>query len=112
MTDAAKKVMGQIDIDPRKNGGGSLRRPRGERKYGILRLTKLGGKGGYGKSKLAAAARHNLRERDAPNARPEDRDRNIYLAGAKTARDLMKLWEELAPEKVRTNAVHALEYVL
>lgn len=112
MTDAAKKVMGQIDIDPRKNGGGSLRRPRGERKYGILRLTKLGGKGGYGKSKLAAAARHNLRERDAPNARPEDRDRNIYLAGAKTAKDLMKLWEELAPEKVRTNAVHALEYVM
>lgn len=112
MTDAAKKVMGEIDIDPRKNGGGSLRRPRGERKYGILRLTKLGGKGGYGKSKLAAAARHNLRERDAPNARPEDRDRNIYLAGAKTAKDLMKLWEELAPEKVRTNAVHALEYVM
>jgi len=112
MADAVAAVTGKIDLRTRKNGGGSLRPPRGQRKYGILRLTKIGGEKGSGKSKLAAAARHNLRERAAPNARPEDADRNIYLAGPKNAKDLMKLWEERAPEKVRTNAVCALEYVM
>lgn len=112
MANSVDAVMGTIDPKLQKTGGGARRPPVGKRKYAILRLEKIGGSKGSGKSKLAAAARHNLRERDAANARPEDRDKNIHLAGAKTARELMELWEKLAPEKVRTNAVHALEYIM
>lgn len=106
MANAVDAVMGRIEPDQRKNGG-SLRPPKGSRSFAILRVGKISGKG-----KMAAAAQHNLRERDTANARPEDRDRNIHLAGAKTADELMKLWEERAPEKIRKNAVHALEYVI
>lgn len=106
MANAVDAVMGKIEPDHRKNGG-SLRPPKGSRSFAILRVGKISGKG-----KMAAAAQHNLRERDTANARPEDRDRNIHLAGAKTADQLMKLWEERAPEKIRKNAVHALEYVI
>ncbi|MFP7675778.1 MobV family relaxase [Marivita sp. S0852] len=112
MAGAVNKVMGQIEIDPRRNGGASLRRPKGERKYAILRLKKISGEKGRGKANLSAAARHNLRERDAANARPEDAHRNIHLAGARTAKELMALWDERAPEKVRRNAVPAIEYVM
>lgn len=65
-----------------------------------------------GKGKLAAAAQHNLRERETFNARETDQHRNIHLAGARTSKELAKLWDERAPEKVRKNAVHALEYVI
>ena len=106
MANAVDAVMGKIEPDQRKNGG-SLRPPKGSRSFAILRVGKISGKG-----KMAAAIQHNLRERDTANARPEDRDRNIHLAGAKTADELMKLWEERAPDKVRKNAVHALEYVV
>ena len=34
------------------------------------------------------------------------------MAGARTADELMKLWEERAPEKIRKNAVLTLEYVV
>ncbi|MGJ8690829.1 MAG: MobV family relaxase, partial [Gammaproteobacteria bacterium] len=61
---------------------------------------------------MAAAAKHNLRERETFNARQADVGRNIHLAGARTSDELAKLWEERAPEKVRKNAVHALEYVI
>lgn len=106
MANAVDAVMGKIEPDLRKNGG-SFRPPKGSRSFAILRVGKISGMG-----KVAAAAQHNLRERDTANARPEDRDRNIHLAGAKTADELMKLWEERAPEKIRKNAVHALEYVI
>lgn len=106
MANAVDAVMGKIEPDQRKNGG-SIRPPKGSRSFAILRVGKISGKG-----KMAAAAQHNLRERDTANARSEDRDRNIHLAGAKTTDELMKLWEECAPEKIRKNAVHALEYVI
>ena len=98
--------------DEKRRGGSTqplrLGRPSvGSRRFAILRVSKLSGMG-----KVAAAARHNLRERDAPNARPEDVNRNIHLAGARTSQELAKLWEKRAPEKVRKNAVHALEYVV
>ncbi len=98
--------------DEKRRGGSTqplrLGRPSvGSRRFAILRVSKLSGMG-----KVAAAARHNLRERDASNARPEDVNRNIHLAGARTSQELAKLWEERAPEKVRKNAVHALEYVV
>ena len=106
MVDAVETVMGKFEPDLRKNGG-SLRPPKGSRSFAILRVEKLSGMG-----KVAAAAQHNLRECDTPNARPEDRTRNIHLAGAKTTDELMKLWQERAPDKIRKNAVHALEYVI
>lgn len=106
MENAVDAVMGKLEPDQRKNGG-SLRPPKGSRSFAILRVGKISGVG-----KVAAAAQHNLRERDTANARPEDRDRNIHLAGAKTADELMKLWQERAPDKIRKNAVHALEYVI
>ena len=106
MVNAVDAVMGKIEPDLRKNGG-SLRPPKGSRSFAILRVGKLSGMG-----KVAAAAQHNLRERETFNARSEDAGRNIHLAGAKTADELMKLWEERAPEKIRKNAVHALEYVI
>lgn len=112
MVDAVDAVMGKIDLDPKRTGGGSLRPPVGKRKFAILRVKKISGERGKGKSNLSAAARHNLRERHTANARPEDTRHNIYLAGAKTAKELMQLWEERAPEKVRKNAVPALEYVM
>lgn len=106
MANAVDAVMGKIEPDQRKNGG-SLRPPKGSRSFAILRVAKISGKG-----KMAAAIQHNLRERDTPNARPEDRGHNIHLAGAKTADELMNLWEERAPDKIRKNAVHALEFVV
>lgn len=106
MANAVDAVMGKIEPDERKNGG-SLRPPKGSRSFAILRVGKISGMG-----KVAAAAQHNLRERDTANARPEDRDRNIHLAGAKTTDELMKLWQDRAPEKIRKNAVHALEYIV
>lgn len=107
MANAVDAVMGTLEIDKRRNGGSWPRPPVGSRRFAILRVAKISGKG-----KMAAAAQHNLRERDTPNARPEDHSRNVHLAGARTADELMKLWEERAPEKIRKNAVHALEYVV
>lgn len=106
MVSAVEAVMGKIDLDPPK-GGGAFRPPKGSRSFAILRVGKISGMG-----KLAAAAQHNYRERDTFNARPEDLNRNIHLAGGKTADEVRKLWEERAPEKIRKNAVHALEYVV
>ncbi|CTQ31669.1 MobV family relaxase [Jannaschia rubra] len=107
MKDSVEQVTGKLDLEL-KNNGGSLYRPRkGSRNFAILRVGKLKGLG-----KIGAAARHNLRERDTGNARPEDFSRNIHLAGAKTADEVLELWKERAPDKVRTNAVHALEYVV
>jgi hypothetical protein len=107
MANAVDALMGALEIDKQRNGGSLPRPPVGSRRFAILRVAKISGKG-----KMAAAAQHNLRERDTPNARPEDRSRNIHLAGAKTADELMRLWEDRAPEKIRKNAVHALEYVV
>ncbi|WP_281827619.1 MobV family relaxase [Jannaschia rubra] len=107
MKDSVEQVTGKLGLEL-KNNGGSLYRPRkGSRNFAILRVGKLKGLG-----KIGAAARHNLRERDTGNARPEDFSRNIHLAGAKTAEEVLELWKERAPDKVRTNAVHALEYVV
>jgi len=92
---------------PKNGGGGVSRPPVGSRQFAILRVSKISGKG-----KMAAAAKHNLRERETFNARKADVGRNIHLAGARTSDELAKLWEERAPEKVRKNAVHALEYVI
>lgn len=90
-----------------KSSGGP---PRGERRYAILRVKKISGKGGTGKANLAAAIAHNLRERHTPNADSERFQDNTVLKGAETGAQVMQAWQERAPDKVRKNAVHALEY--
>ena len=108
MGNVVEDVTGRIDLD--KKIGGGLRPPKGARKYAILRVKKLAA--GSGKSSVAAAAGHNLRERETLNARSEDLGKNIHLAGGRTTDEVMKIWDDLAPDKVRKNAVPAIEYVM
>ncbi|MTE02131.1 hypothetical protein GIY56_17720 [Paracoccus sp. YIM 132242] len=93
-------VIGQYDW--LKSQGG---RPAGQRRYAILRVGKIKTKG-----QLGAALGHNLRERHTPNADLDRLHENTVLKGPENGRDVIAAWEARAPEKVRKNAVHALEY--
>lgn len=68
-----------------------------------------------GKLKSAAAVRgmlsHNFRDIDTPNADPKKTDSNQHLA-AKSVEDGMRLYRENLPDKVRKNAVHAIDYMI
>lgn len=90
-----------------KTLGPRVRPPKGQRRYAILRVKKIKTAGD-----LAAAARHNFRERDADNADPNRKDSNQVLLGATGSEEIAELWNARAPEKVRKNAVRALEYVV
>lgn len=78
---------------------------RAPRSYAILRVAKIKTKG-----HLGAALGHNYRERDTPNADQERKDDNLVLKGPTTGQEVMEAWDARAPEKIRKNAVHALEY--
>lgn len=93
-------VIGQYDW--LKTQGG---RPAGERRYAILRVGKIKTKG-----QLGAALSHNFRERHTPNADLDRLHENTVLKGPENGRDVIAAWEARAPEKIRKNAVHALEY--
>ena len=93
-------VIGQYDW--LKTQGG---RPAGQRRYAILRVGKIKTKG-----QLGAALGHNLRERHTPNADLDRLHENTVLKGPENGKDVIAAWEARAPEKVRKNAVHALEY--
>jgi len=101
------------EIDPLrrrgKTGGGSspFRPPKGSRKYAILRVGKLKTMG-----QIASAAAHNLRQMDVPNAASEQAPKNEILAGGDQPSNVLEAWRDRAPEKVRSNAVRALEYVI
>jgi len=73
--------------------------------YAILRVAKLKTKGS-----VAAALSHNLRERETLNADRERLHENTILKGADTVQGGLQAWDARAPEKVRINAVHGLEY--
>jgi len=73
--------------------------------YAILRVAKLKTKGS-----VAAALSHNLRERETLNADKERFHENTILKGADTVQGGLQAWDARAPEKVRINAVHGLEY--
>lgn len=73
--------------------------------YAILRVAKLKTKGS-----LAAALSHNLRERETLNADKERFYENTILKGADTVQGSLQAWDARAPEKIRINAVHGLEY--
>ena len=74
--------------------------------YGILRVAKLKQIGNVGGS-----LGHITREIVPPNADPERRAENT-LEGGETTSELMKAFRERLPDKVRKNAVHALEVVI
>lgn len=76
-----------------------------DKHYAILRVAKLKTKGS-----VAAALSHNLRDRETLNADKERLHENTLLKGADTVQGGLQAWDARAPEKVRINAVHGLEY--
>jgi len=78
---------------------------RPPRSFAILRVGKIKTKG-----HLGAALGHNYRERETPNADQSRMAENLVLKGPGTAQGVMEAWDARAPEKIRKNAVHALEY--
>ena len=88
------------------------RPPEGNRRFAIMRVKKISGKGGTGRANLSAAIAHNLRERNTPNADADRLNDNTILKGPDNGQDFLAAWDDRAPEKIRVNAVHALEYVV
>ena len=74
--------------------------------YAILRVKKL-------KTEVAilGSLRHTFREQPTPNADP-DRLASNTLYGAESTAEAMKEFRSRLPEKVRKNAVLALEYLI
>ena len=61
---------------------------------------------------LASSAKHTFRQRETPNADPELKDANEVWIGPDSAEGMAAAWVERAPEMIRKNAVHALEYLV
>lgn len=72
--------------------------------YVVLRVAKI-----KSRASLMRAAQHHTRERMPENADPERSARNF---GDKSAAAVMARYDALKPEKIRKNAVHAVEFVL
>jgi len=74
--------------------------------FAILRVGKI-------KSAVSVKGmlKHNFRTIDTPNADGELSKDNVHVA-AKSVNDGMRKYRELLPDKVRKNAVHALDYMV
>ena len=88
----------------RTNGG---RSQDGGRRFAILRCAKIKNLGNMG-----ASLQHTFRERETPNADPDRLKHNTVLVGAEDSRGVVEAWHARAPEKIRANAVHGLEYFI
>lgn len=75
--------------------------------FGIMRTAKIKTMGNMG-----ASLQHTFRERETPNADGERLGDNTILVGAATSKEVMAAWHERAPDKIRSNAVHGLEYFI
>lgn len=75
--------------------------------FAILRMKKLSTMG-----QIAASAQHTFRERDTPNADDERTPENEILIGPDSAHEICQAWTDRAPDKVRSNAVRAVEYLV
>lgn len=75
------------------------------RRFAILRCAKIKTLGNMG-----ASLQHTFRERDTPNADPARRTDNTVLVGGTDSAAVLDAWRARAPEKIRANAVHGLEY--
>lgn len=78
-----------------------------ERAFAIMRVAKIKTLGNMG-----ASLQHTFRERETPNADLERTPENTVLAGPDTADAVLDAWRARAPEKIRKNAVHGLEYFI
>jgi hypothetical protein len=105
-------------FDDREEGKShSLRRGRanasanragnGPASFAIIRAKKLSSMG-----QIAASAQHTFRERETPNADQERTPENEILVGPDNAKQLCQAWSDRAPDKVRSNAVRAVEYLV
>jgi len=107
MASIVDDLMGELDPFRRRRGGrGPLILDRGK-SFAILRTAKIKTLGNMG-----ASLQHTFRERDTPNADPRKRVDNTILAGRETAEEVLKVWHQRAPGKIRKNAVHGLEYFI
>lgn len=79
----------------------------GGRRFAILRCAKIKNLGNMG-----ASLQHTFRERDTPNADPARLNDNTVLLGAEDSRGVLDAWHARAPDKIRANAVHGLEYFI
>lgn len=75
------------------------------RRFAILRCAKIKTLGNMG-----ASLQHTFRERETPNADPARRIDNTVLVGGTDSAAVLDAWRAHAPEKIRANAVHGLEY--
>lgn len=82
-------------------------RPPPEVRFAILRCAKL-----KKPANIAASLQHTFRERETPNANLERVAENTILHGPDTSEAVLDAWRGRAPEKIRANAVHGLEYFI
>lgn len=87
--------------------GRSNRAGTGPASFAIIRAKKLGTGG-----QIAASASHTFRERETHNADPERTSTNQILVGPESAKGITQAWADRAPDKVRANAVRAVEYLV
>ena len=85
--------------------GGRMLHLGTQRSFAILRCAKIKTMGNMG-----ASLQHSFRERDTPNADTRRTPDNTVLVGGDTSRAVLEAWKDRAPEKIRSNAVHGLEY--
>lgn len=78
-----------------------------QKSFGIMRTAKIKTLGNMG-----ASLQHTFRERETPNADGERLEDNTILVGGATSKDVLTAWHDRAPEKIRSNAVHGLEYFI
>lgn len=85
--------------------GGRMPHLGAARSFAILRCAKIKTLGNMG-----ASLQHTFRERDTPNADERRTPDNTVLVGGNTSQAVLDAWKDRAPEKIRSNAVHGLEY--
>lgn len=105
MTDLVNDLIGEIVLGRHRAGG--IRSVGATKSFAIMRTAKIKTLGNMG-----ASLQHSFRERDTPNADPRKLTENTVLAGPDTADAVLKAWHSRAPEKIRKNAVHGLEYFI
>lgn len=109
---APKPLLEEVELF-RKQGGGRIRdsgqsgRKSGGKRFAILRTSKIKTMGN-----MKASLSHTFRERNTPNADPHKLPENSILIGSDHAQGVVDAWQERAPDKIRKNAVHGIEYLV
>lgn len=94
-----------FDKDWSKVSGSRFGLGDGAKSFGILRVAKI-----KAMANMAASLQHTFRERETPNADSHRLQDNTVLLGADNSAGVIVAWHDRAPEKIRSNAVHGLEY--